>query len=89
MSSEANIRPGGLMRCCLDRTDWPENPRVGDLLTCPHRCSSQLVYYNGAWEWYKPGHPLRVLDEPGPEQAEREIAEIMDQAALLPETEEE
>ncbi len=56
------IRIGGIMRCCLERfePDWPDDPKEGDTLDCPHGCGQQLVFYAGAFEWYRPDHPLRT-----------------------------
>lgn len=56
MTSESShtIRPGGVMRCCIDtwlkRSHNGEPPREGEKLPCEY-CSSGLVYREGAWEW--------------------------------------
>ena len=46
------IRPGGLMRCCIDtiHAKSPEYPQEGDFLDCDW-CSDSVQWKNGAWEW--------------------------------------
>ena len=60
---EYKVRIGGVLRCCLDRSyadgEWPEHPDEGDTLDCKHGCGSQLVFHGGAFEWFRPDHPLR------------------------------
>jgi hypothetical protein len=54
---EHNLRPGGVMRCCIETLSkhigrQPETVPVaeGDRLGCLY-CSSGLIYRDGAWEW--------------------------------------
>ena len=53
------IRVGGLFRCCLDRVEYPKTPHKGELLDCPHGCGERMIYWNDAWEWFRPDHPAR------------------------------
>lgn len=50
------VRPGGLMRCCIDtlHLDSPEEPTEGQVLPC-RWCSDDLVYRDGLWEWRRGG----------------------------------
>jgi hypothetical protein len=61
--TDPRIRIGGVMRCCVDRPQWPTDPTDGDTLVCPHGCSERLVYSAGVWEWYRPDHPLRPRED--------------------------
>lgn len=64
MTSEDDVRPGGLMRCCTETIDERETPgQDGDRIECRY-CHSPIVFRKGAWEW---GHARRI------EQAAREL----------------
>lgn len=50
---ESTIDAGGVYRCCLDYDSWPEDPKEGDVLKCPHHPEKDdhgLVYHAETWE---------------------------------------
>ena len=50
------VRPGGLMRCCIQSlADAPKAPSEGDAYRC-HWCTDEfgMVFRDGAWEWARP-----------------------------------
>ena len=59
----ANIRIGGLMRCCTgtiadDAAAAPTAPNIeGEILQCkyaPEDPNHRMIYDHGTWRWYKP-----------------------------------
>lgn len=57
MSEAHKVRPGGLMRCCIETVSDQETAHAGeakegDRLTCKYGCGGgQMVLRDGAWEW--------------------------------------
>lgn len=51
-----NVRPGGLMRCCLETLEKSmqgraESPKEGETMQCKYHDGEGMIYRNGAWEW--------------------------------------
>lgn len=45
------VRPGGLMRCCLESIKQrTEEATEGTMIPCKY-CTSMIRFTKGAWEW--------------------------------------
>lgn len=59
MKTPEQVRPGGLMRCCMAslqeaREPATEAPMEGDRVKCKYCQDGMMVYSDGAWQWDKP-----------------------------------
>lgn len=63
MTDKYQVRPGGLMRCCLatlqDRmASCAPDPTEGEVIHCKfHDDNGGMVFREGAWEWNRPPMP--------------------------------
>jgi hypothetical protein len=61
MAVPYRVRPGGLMRCCIETlTEAMKNattePKDGDTMLCAY-CKPEnggMIFRDGAWEWNRP-----------------------------------